>query len=180
MSTPIALLGLLQRGPRHGYELKREHDERFPLAKPLPFGQVYATLGRLERDGYVEVTEQESAGGPERTVYGLTDAGRVQVADWVREPEPPAPHVANALFAKLVVALLGGADGTAYLDAQRTAHLARMRELTKIRLEGDLAQSLGADFALFHLEADLRWLETSLTRLAALREATLNPIEVLA
>jgi DNA-binding PadR family transcriptional regulator len=180
MSTPIALLGLLQRGPRHGYELKLQHDERFPLAKPLAFGQVYATLGRLERDGYVEITEQESAGGPERTVYGLTPAGRAHVAAWVREPEPPAPHVANILFAKLVVALLGGASGSGYLDVQRTAHLARMRELTKTRREGEPAQALAADYALFHLEADLRWLESSLTRLSALREATLNPIEVLA
>lgn len=179
MSTPTALLGLLQRGPRHGYELKREHDEGFPLAKPLAYGQVYSTLARLERDGYVEVTEQESAGGPERTVYGLTAAGRRHIADWVRQPEPPAPHVANALFAKLVVALLGGADGTSYLDAQRAAHLARMRELTKARREGDPAQALAADFALFHLEADLRWLETTLSRLTALRQATLNPIEVL-
>jgi DNA-binding PadR family transcriptional regulator len=180
MSIPMALLGLLQSGPRHGYDLKLQHDERFPLAKPLAFGQVYSTLGRLERDGYVDVTEQESAGGPERTVYGLTSAGRAHVTEWVRAPEPPAPHVANALFAKLVVAILGGADGSDYLDVQRTAHLVRMRELTKTRREGDPAQALAADYALFHLEADLRWLETSLTRLAALREATLNPIEVLA
>jgi DNA-binding PadR family transcriptional regulator len=180
MSTPHALLGLLQRGPRHGYDLKREHDDRFPLAKPLAFGQVYATLGRLERDGFVAVTEQESAGGPERTVYGLTEAGHQHLADWVREPEPPAPHVANALFTKLVVALLGAGDSTAYLDAQRAAHLARMRELTRSRREGDPAQALAADYALFHLEADLRWLEATLTRLSSLREATLRPIEVLA
>lgn len=180
MSTPTALLGLLQRGPRHGYDLKREHDERFPLAKPLAFGQVYATLGRLERDGLVEVTEQESSGGPERTVYGLTVAGREHLTAWVREPEPPAPHVANALFTKLVVALLGGGDGSAYLDAQRTAHLARMRELTRERRAGDPSQALAADYGLFHLEADLRWLETTLSRLGSLREATLNPIEVLA
>ncbi|MGZ6804258.1 MAG: PadR family transcriptional regulator [Nocardioidaceae bacterium] len=167
MSTPSAVLGLLQRGPRHGYDLKREHDLRFPMAKPLAYGQVYATLGRLERDGLVEVTEQQPGDGPDRTVYGLTDAGWARVEAWVREPEPPAPHVANVLYAKLVVALLGGRDGAGYLDTQRRAHLARMRELTRARRD-DPASALAADYALFHLEADVRWLETTLARLHSL------------
>ena len=42
----MVLLGLLDRGPAHGYELKAAHDEWFPSAKPLAFGQVYASLGR--------------------------------------------------------------------------------------------------------------------------------------
>lgn len=168
MSTPDALLGLLQPGPRHGYDLKREHDARFPLAKPLAFSQVYSTLGRLERDGLVEVTEQTAGDGPDRTVYGLTDHGREHLLAWVSEPEPPAPHVANVLFTKLVVARLGGASGQAYLDTQRTAHLARMRELTRERREAEPAAALAADYALFHLEADVRWLETTLMRLTTL------------
>ncbi len=168
MSTPIAVLGLLQSGPRHGYDLKREHDARFPLAKPLAFSQVYSTLGRLERDGLVEVTEQQAGDGPDRTLFGITEAGRQHLRDWVVEPEPPAPHVANVLFTKLVVARLGGSDGSAYLDVQRTAHLSRMRELTEERRSGDTATALGADYALFHLEADVRWLETTLARLDTL------------
>ena len=170
MSTPTAVLGLLQRGPRHGYDLKREHDARFPLAKPLAFSQVYSTLGRLQRDGLVEVTEQQAGDGPDRTVYGLTAAGRRHVREWVTAPEPPAPHVANVLFTKLVVARLGGSDGSAYLDAQRKAHLRRMRELTAERRTGDPAAVLAADYALFHLEADVRWLETTLARLDTLDE----------
>ena len=142
MSTPDALLGLLQPGPRHGYDLKREHDTRFPLAKPLAFSQVYSTLGRLERDGLVEVTEQTAGDGPDRTVYGLTNQGRQHLLSWVTEPEPPAPHVANVLFTKLVVARLGGSSGQAYLDTQRTAHLARMRELTRERREAEPAATI--------------------------------------
>ena len=171
MSTPDALLGLLQRGPRHGYELKREHDRRFPLAKPLAFSQVYATLGRLERDGLAEVTEQQPGDGPERTVYGITAAGREHLRGWMATPEPPAPHVANVLFAKLVVGLLGGGDGAAYLDAQRAAHLARMRELTAARRTGSPPEALAADYALFHLEADVRWLEATATRLPSLESS---------
>jgi DNA-binding PadR family transcriptional regulator len=53
MSVPVTLLGLLDRQPSHGYELKHEYDAYFGRGKPLPFGQVYATLSRLVRDNKV-------------------------------------------------------------------------------------------------------------------------------
>jgi DNA-binding PadR family transcriptional regulator len=47
VSVPLTLLGLLEREPSHGYDLKRGYDTYFGRGKQLPFGQVYATLGRL-------------------------------------------------------------------------------------------------------------------------------------
>ena len=55
VSIAPALLGLLQTGPRHGYDLKRAYDERFGQDRPLAYGQVYATLARLLKNGLVEV-----------------------------------------------------------------------------------------------------------------------------
>ena len=46
----------------------------FPGAKPLAYGQVYAALAKLERDGLVEIAETARDGGPERTTYALTAA----------------------------------------------------------------------------------------------------------
>lgn len=76
VSTAHLLLGLLAPGALHGYELKRAHDLRFPGIKPIPFGQVYATLGRLVRDGLAVEAAQERAGGPDRTRYAVTEQGR--------------------------------------------------------------------------------------------------------
>jgi len=164
------LLGLLSRGPRHGYELKREHDMRFAQAKPLPYGQVYATLGRLLRDGLLEEGEPEAGAGPDRRVYGLTATGRAALQAWLGDVEPPAPYVTNPLLAKVVVALLADHPAQDYLTAQRRAHLARMRELTVLKTAPGAALSdvLSADWALSHLDADLRWVETTSQRLAAL------------
>lgn len=170
MSTPYALLGLLRQGPRHGYDIKREHDDRFPAAKPLAYGQVYATLARQLRDGLVAVAEQQPGDGPERTVYALTDAGRAALQQWVHTPEPPAPHVANVLYTKVLLSLLAGEDGTEVLDGQRRAHLARMRELTEQRRRSDLPHALAAEYALVHLEADVTWLESALRRLGDLKD----------
>jgi hypothetical protein len=61
-----------------------------------------------------------------------------------------------------------GRDAEAYLDAQRAAHLQRMRELTEIKRTGPLVDKLLADHGLFHLEADLRWIELTTARLDAL------------
>lgn len=154
----------------HGYQLKHAYDEQLPRAKPMPYGQVYATLGRLERDGLVEQVGQDRAAGPDRTSFGLTAAGRERVAGWLREVEPPAPYVSGALLAKVLVALLVAdvEQARAYLVAQRRAHTDRLRELTRTKADpsagpGDL---ISADFAIVHLDADLRWLETTLDRVA--------------
>jgi hypothetical protein len=64
-----------------------------------------------------------------------------------------------------VLALLTGRGAAEILDLQRTEHLRLMRELTRRKRDGDLADQLICDHALFHLEADLRWLELTAARL---------------
>jgi DNA-binding PadR family transcriptional regulator len=166
MSTGHILLGLLTERPKHGYELKREHDERLPGAKPLAYGQVYATLQRLQRDGKVAVSGTAQDSGPERTVYEITGDGTAEVEGWLAETEPPAPYVSSPLFTRVVLALVteGSADG--YLLRQRAAHLDRMRELTarKKAAGASVGELLAADYALHHLDADLRWIETARQR----------------
>ena len=75
MNVPFTLLGLLEREPSHGYDLKRDYDTLFGRDKQLPFGQVYATLGRLARDGKVIATDAEPGAGPDRKRYVITDDG---------------------------------------------------------------------------------------------------------
>jgi DNA-binding PadR family transcriptional regulator len=173
MSLSYLILGLLCEGPLHGYELKRAHDQRLPQAKPAPFGQVYATLGRLERDGLVEPSGHDQAGGPERTAFGITARGREALDSWLDEIEPPAPHVTGALLIKVTVALLaaGQQRARAYLAAQRQAHADRLREYTRLKTSPDIgfADLIAADYAIAHLDADLRWLQTTLDRVADLR-----------
>src|ERR1044071_3658887 len=97
MSPSHVILGLLAGAPKHGYDLKRAHDERMPRAKPLAFGQVYATIGRLTRDGLVAQAGHARAGGPDRTSYAITPAGRTALEEWLSTVEPPAPYVISAL-----------------------------------------------------------------------------------
>lgn len=175
MSTAHILLGLLASEPGHGYDLKRRHDDRFPQARPLAYGQVYTTLQRLTRDGLAEVAETEGGeGGPERTTYRLTDEGEKTLRTWLSETVPAAPvSAANEIFAKVVAIMASGfGDPADYLRAQRAAHLARMRELTtqKTALRTSLSAVLSADYALNHLDADLRWMDITARRLDTLAQ----------
>lgn len=168
MSTGHVLMGLLRRGQQHGYDLKRQHDELFPAARPMAYGQVYAALGRLEAKGWVRAVATERSGGPERTVYELDGDGACELDRWVEEADGPSPHVANPLGTKLAVARLAGGDDVArsYLRGQRAAHLARMRELTRAKREAqDVDAVLELDYALGHLDADIRWMEDAQARL---------------
>jgi DNA-binding PadR family transcriptional regulator len=168
MSVPHTLLGLLEREPSHGYDLKRDYDTFFGRGKPLPFGQVYATLARLARDGKVVISDVEPGAGPERKRYVITERGATEVQTWLADPVAPEPHLQTVLFAKVVLALMLGHPAEEYLDAQRAAHLRRMRELTEVKRTGAMVDALLADHGLFHLEADLRWIELTTARLDAL------------
>jgi hypothetical protein len=70
-----------------------------------------------------------------------------------------------------VLALMLGRPAGRYLDAQRAAHLQRMRELTDLKQRGDLMDTLLADYGLYHLEADLRWIDHTAARLDMLAQA---------
>ncbi len=166
----MALLGLLDREPSHGYDLKREYDTYFGRGRPLPFGQVYATLARLARDGRAMVGEAEPGAGPDRKRYTITETGRSEVETWLAEPIPAEPHLQTDLFVKVVLSLMLDRPAEEYLDIQRAAHLARMRELTELKLAGGIVDALLADHGLFHLEADLRWIDLTAARLAVLAE----------
>ncbi len=171
MNVPTTLLGLLEPEASHGYELKREYDSLFAdNGRPLSFGQLYTTLSRLERDGHITVHGSEPGEGPERKRYAITPSGVTRLERWLAEPERPEPGLQAVLFVKVVLALLSDRPAAEYLDAQRITHLDRMRELTAMRKTGALSRSLLADFGLFHLEADLRWIDLTAARLDQLRK----------
>jgi DNA-binding PadR family transcriptional regulator len=176
MATSDALLALLLPGPRHGYDLKRAHDEWFAGMRPLAFGQVYSTLARLQRDGLVQVAHTENGDGPERVVYELTKMGRERVLAWLAEPVDPAVAGAEELVRKTLAAYRLNADADGLMARQRAAHLRQMRALEPAgslaaRRPGsappEVAPALLADHARLHLDADLRWLEIAAARIQA-------------
>ena len=111
------------------------------------------------------------AAGPDRKRHTITDQGVAEVEAWLAEPVEPEPHLQTVLFAKVVLALMLDRPAQRYLDAQRAAYLGRMRKLTDLKRTGQVVDSLLADHGLFHLDADLRWIDLTAARLSTLAEA---------
>ncbi|MFC0529866.1 PadR family transcriptional regulator [Phytohabitans kaempferiae] len=172
MSVSRTLLGLLETKAQHGYTLRRRYDGWFGTSRPLKSAQVYATLQRLGRDGLIELAGVTSGEGPDRRMYAITDAGVTELERWLDEPEvPDVSATRRVLFAKMVIAMSSGRSAVQLLDRQRQAHLARMRDMRALRQRGDLLAQLDADFEMYHLDADLKWIDGAqarLDRLAAL------------
>jgi molybdate-binding protein/DNA-binding PadR family transcriptional regulator len=87
-----ALLGLLARGARHGYELRRELERELGPDWRVDFGQLYRVLARMERAGWVRVKQEVRVGGPARKVRMITAQGRRELARWSTQPAPTARH----------------------------------------------------------------------------------------
>src|SRR3989442_15470756 len=83
----LAVLTLLNERPMHPYEMKLLMEERgHEQVIKLKGGSLYDTVDRLEKLGFIESQETSREGRrPERTVYALTDVGRHEVKEWLRE-----------------------------------------------------------------------------------------------
>lgn len=165
----LALLG----GERaHGYELKQSFEHEFgDLLPALNAGQIYVTLGRLERDGLV-VGKAVQGDGRGKRVYELTDAGQDALAAWIATPVP-GRRLKDEFFMKFVVLVSARlADSGGLLEGQRREYLQSLRDLNALLEANGMAPAaeLLVEGAILHLKADLEWLELIEQRFAATEE----------
>jgi len=92
----LFLLIDLDRGESHGYELA---EYLRGLNMPVDLATVYRKLQSMERRGLIISRWEESALGPQRRVYCLTDTGVVEARAAARELEEIAAMVSRALNA---------------------------------------------------------------------------------
>ncbi|QMU77902.1 PadR family transcriptional regulator [Streptacidiphilus sp. PB12-B1b] len=156
------LLALLARQPAYGYELKQALEQTFGAAYPEPnIGQIYVTLGRLEKGGLVLSQEVAQSGKPDKRVYEITESGTTELVSWITSPTE-GPRVRDEFFMKLILA-----PGTALTDRltlinnQRRHCLTMMRGLNRLASQerDNRVSQLLIEGAVLHLQADLDWLE---------------------
>ncbi|MFC7754350.1 PadR family transcriptional regulator [Tsukamurella soli] len=80
MSLRFATLGLLAQHPGSGYDLLKRFEASMANVWPATQSQLYGELGKLERDGLIEIVDEGARG---RKVYAATDAGRDSLRDWL-------------------------------------------------------------------------------------------------
>jgi DNA-binding PadR family transcriptional regulator len=177
MSIRYGLLALLESEPRYGSQLRTAFEARTGATWPLNIGQVYTTLGRLERDGLIV---PEGGGDAKQQLYAITDAGRAELADWFARPVDRTQPSRDELAIKLAMAV--GTPGVSIpevIQGQRRHTLKAMQDYTRLKARAlanggdsrdDVAWLLVLEQLIFAAEAESRWLdhcEARLVRLAA-------------
>jgi DNA-binding PadR family transcriptional regulator len=165
VANPLALavLGCLAERPMHPYEMSTTMRERGKHESiKLNYGSLYTVVESLQKHGLIAVRETVREGRrPERTVYEITEAGRMEFTDWLSELiSTPTKEFSSFEAGLSLMAGLGPDD---------SLRLLRMRVL-KLRSELDAraamarqAEQLGVP-RLFMIEDDYRrgQLETEL------------------
>ncbi len=103
------LLEVLKDGPRHGYEIIQELEQRSGGFRPSP-GSVYPTLTMLEEGGYLTCEQIEG-----KKVYTITDAGKKLLKERGAAPFEANPKMARAFEIRKQLMKLGSAA----MDAAR-------------------------------------------------------------
>lgn len=156
------VLALLAKERSHGYQLRARLQLALgPLADALNAGQVYVTLGRLEKAGLVTSERVGQADRRDRKVYELTPDGRARVEEWLADTSWPKPAPAEFHLKLVAAASAGLADPVRLADAQRHVLLAELGAAQRAALAepGDSVAGLLLEGVVLRLQADLRWLE---------------------
>ena len=139
VSNPLALavLACLAERPMHPYEMSTTMRERGKHESiKLNYGSLYSVVESLQKHGLIAPRETVKDGRrPERTVYEITSAGRLELVDWLAEligtptKEYPAFEAGLSMLAGLppddVVRLLRQRSARLHSQLQGGAELRR-------------------------------------------------------
>jgi DNA-binding PadR family transcriptional regulator len=143
----------LAKEPAQGSQLRARLDRALgALGEAINDGQIYVTLGRLERAGLV--TRGSTA--TDRKVYQVTPDGHARIT--VSWPRPDLAEFHLKLIAAGQAAL---ADPVDIVSAQRRELLRRLRDAQRLAMaEPDGSEAgLLLEGIVLRLQADLRWLD---------------------
>jgi DNA-binding PadR family transcriptional regulator len=158
--SDFPVLGVLYRGPSHGYDLCRELKDRLGEVWGLRTSHIYALLAGLEKDGLVrhDVVRQETR--PSKKVFSITDEGRLVFLEWLRSPVMNARDLRLEFLAKYHFAGFDSPTAVADLIAkQLSVCRSGLKRLKSNRaLCGTETERATLDFRLAMLEASEAWL----------------------
>ena len=168
MSTRLVVLGLLQKRPLHGYEIKHIIQDHMGDWTSIAFGSIYFALKKLTEEGMVEIAATEQEGNrPSRTVYAVTDTGRDEFLRLLREllGKIERQYFATDVGLFFMDALppgemLGYLVGRAIQLEETLSYLAEHRQESMADPHVPRRARFIFDHSKVHLEAELAWTRT--------------------
>ena len=184
MSNPLALavLATLFERPMHPYEMAATMRERHKEESiKLNYGSLYTVVEALEREKLIVPQETVREGRrPERTVYALTEAGRVKLVRWMRELlSKPAKEYPRFTAGLALMGVLSPAEVPGLLE-QRARLLEQDLRDRRSMMDAVMRQGLARihlveeEHRLVLLEAELEWVRELVREIG---EGTLDGVE---
>lgn len=139
-----ALLGLLGRAPRSGYDLLRLMEEPVGFFWHARRSQIYPELARLEAAGLARHTVVPQRDRPAKKLYEPTEAGLAALRAWVEAPQEPAPQRDVFMLQVYSLWLATPERALELVRVSEASHAARLTRYEEIRQrqqreDGDLA-----------------------------------------
>ena len=166
MSHRYLILGLLAEKPMTGYDIKKRIQSALSAATNASYGTLYPTLHKLLSEHAVEVQEVMQMSRPSKKVYHITERGRQELIDWLRQPAA-ADQVKREFLLKLYLAK-GLPDDTlrSLLAKRRDETEAQLKTLkAEMKSASDRYQEWVIDYALAIAKAEIDWITQLETQL---------------
>jgi len=181
MSLRHGILGLLSYSFMGGYDLVKTFRDSLAYFWAAQTSQIYRELDGMRRAGWVRESGKIQRGRTTKTLFELTEAGRVELLRWLGEPAQRRAGERNLFLLRF---FLQGRAGTQAVHAQLTEVEARARAAgDKLRdVAAQAAQKYGArakpldnfcwrstlEYGIAHYEMQARWARERLAELGAL------------
>jgi DNA-binding PadR family transcriptional regulator len=169
MAFQHVILALLERGPSHGWQMKSRIEAALgPEYGGLNKGYIYEVIHKMEREGTITShVEAQPGPRPARSVHEITEAGRVQLSEWLGEPIRRSAGFRDEFVQKVLAASLrSGDDVRHFCRLQRQALLAEARTLQTLRRErnDDPGAAFTIEVAILRTQAELECVEAAEAR----------------
>jgi PadR family transcriptional regulator, regulatory protein AphA len=168
----FALLGLLNKRPMSGYDIKTIFGRFSKFHWSESNAQIYPMLKALEKDGYVSSSIDPQSGARLRRLYTITKAGQGSLNEWLEQPVEFSTSRDELLLKMSCSEHLPDAVLISHLHEYKLDIIERQKTLVKQfeHLENDHAgrpdQSnllLAYGQSQYVLEAKLKWCEMALS-----------------
>lgn len=172
MSLAHTILGLLQQQEMTGYDLKTScFDQTLAHLWSADQAQIYRTLDKLEKQGWITRTIEIQHDRPNRKIYSITEAGKAEFNHWLQTPQP-LPNIRDPLLVQVYFAAqLPNSVLLHLLQQQLAAHYKKLAACEAIDLptledatanRNQMMQRLAQDLAIQREQTYIDWLQQAI------------------
>jgi DNA-binding PadR family transcriptional regulator len=172
MKIPFYILGLLQRyGPQHGYKLKQIIEETISDFAKIKLPTIYYHLDKLKDKGYVTEVLDKDGNRPEKFVYDITSSGKKYFdglfVKLLEEDYSPEFSLDGILYFSENIdtdELLKAFNNKKKLLLEKIEKVKKHKvsTLSIINQKGRFSTEAIFDHHIYHLEAELEWIEKNI------------------